>query len=359
MLRPAASVLGALPHCWLSVFAYPATEFLFREKRSPAKAGERSSNRTETFGSWRGMWSGGKGANRLGCAWGCWDASELEPFSVEPPSLSLLLWQRARDVRLWAMVPAAHRTGLFQENAPSSVDAGDQVPAALRTAIEVLQSLVDNPGEADRESLAEACRCVIDWAEKENVFPVALHFADSWGYVESHNPQTAATAGQYCTRGAHYGRAEEWLIRAATLGRRVKDWEWYIRSYVRLGIVRYELGDSPRARAFALKAATKAKWSGHHTLGGMAYHDLLAVAIHTGTFAQGERYATRALELYPVRYDRVRHLAHDYALFLARRACYSSAMPLLNGIEPLFGPEDPMRSNYGGSRGGVRGSSCV
>jgi tetratricopeptide (TPR) repeat protein len=184
---------------------------------------------------------------------------------------------------------------------------------------------------------------ILAWAESEKLFGVALHYADAWAYVDHRNARAAATAGQFCTRAASHGRAEEWLIRAVALGRKAKDWEWYIRAYVRLGILRYELGDYPRARKYALRAANKAGWSGHDTLGGMAYHDLLAVAVHTGTFQQGERYAARALELYPIKFDRVRHLAHDYALFLARRACYSVAMPILNAIEPLFGPGDPMR----------------
>jgi tetratricopeptide (TPR) repeat protein len=127
------------------------------------------------------------------------------------------------------------------------------------------------------------------------------------------------------------------------LGGKAKNWEWHIRSFVRLGILRYEVGDYRGAKRYALRAVKKADWSGHDKLGGMAYHDLLAVAIHTGSFHEGESYTSRALELYPLRFDRARHLTHDYALFLARRSCYSVALPVLRAIEPLFGSGDPMR----------------
>lgn len=210
-------------------------------------------------------------------------------------------------------------------------------------ALETLADVVRRPATMESSRVADACREILRWAETRQLSYVALHFADAWARANPESAEAAATAGQHFTRAAKYAVAEEWLLRAAAVGRLGKEWEWYIRSHLRLGILRYELGDYRGARRYALRAAARASWSGHDTLAGMAYHDLLAVAIHAGAFVQGERYAGRALARYPVRFDRIRHLTHDFALFLTQRACFAIALPVLRALEPLFAPGDPKR----------------
>jgi tetratricopeptide (TPR) repeat protein len=270
-----------------------------------------------------------------------WDTF-LTPTAGLPPAASLALWNTSRDVRLWAASAPEARSRLFS-GAPADlapVWTEGALPAPVIYGIEELRMLVEG-GEPGDSPLA--CRTIVRWAESEGLVDVAADFAEVWAMLQPAAARPAAEAGHLRMQLAEPARAEAWLRRAVGLAARQGDWEWYIRAHIRLGILRYELGDYARARPHFVKAVRRARWSGHHALAGMAYHDLLTLAIHTGTYAQGERYALRALERYPVRFRRIRHLAHDYALLLVSSSHFSAALPLLKALEPLFPPADPLR----------------
>lgn len=92
-----------------------------------------------------------------------------------------------------------------------------------------------------------------------------------------------------------------------------------------------------------LKAARNATWAGYREYAGQGWHGMLTVEGEIGSFKNGQAYALKALELYPVNYYGVPNLAADYSYLLLRQGWYSAARPLLSCVLETLGPENRAR----------------
>ena len=155
-------------------------------------------------------------------------------LSESPGDLGFCLWQTARDVRLWAEVDPAHRSGLFQGGPPELAVAGDR---ALRVPLTTVCAQLANPGSADAEVLATACLRIAWRAEERRCLGTAVVFAMVASLAAPSHPGPAYEAGRLSSAWDDQVRAETWLRRAIGLARRARDPRVYCRAAVTLGDV--------------------------------------------------------------------------------------------------------------------------
>jgi hypothetical protein len=256
------------------------------------------------------------------------DEKEDSPFQ-------LLLWQRARDVRLWAVTRPDRRQQLFRGETPAWQGAMEGEAAEreeLAAAIRVLAALVRFPEVMHATDVGVACLSVSGWAEENHLSATALEFAEAAALADQASAQSAAAAGQRCAKEAADARAEVWYERGRKIGRRTEDWEWYIRSYIRLCILRYEQGNFRDATRCALRARNQAVWSGMLAFSGKAHHDLLLISIALGSFSNADRHTRCALAYYPQGYERLPYFAHDYAILLTTFRFDAEALTILDAV---------------------------
>jgi tetratricopeptide (TPR) repeat protein len=267
-----------------------------------------------------------------------WPRDETALLAETEAPLSLLLWQRARDVRLWALAGEGSRTGLFTEleGVEGTMEAAEGAAEALAVPLRTLRALVRFPELVTAADVCAACLAISEWADGEHMSETALHYAEAAALADPTSARAAAVAGAACARVASDQRAEVWLTRAIRTAWRSKDWEWHARAYIRMGQLMYELGHLAKARRAYYRARSSAKWSGHYAYAGKAHHDLLLVECAVGTYSAGETHARKALELYPGQFPRIPHLAHDFAFLLTCHGAYADALVLLDAALPFF-----------------------
>lgn len=256
-----------------------------------------------------------------------WAADELAPAQGIDAALASELWQRARDVKLWSDVPQSHHESLFASAERTSLVA---IPDGIRPALETLGRLVDSPHAARGGDLGNACSSISAWAESAGHVRLSRTYAEAWALAEPISAKAAATAGGLCTRLADYSRAEIWLQRAVRIGRATKNWEWYIRGYLRLGMLHFNLGNYKPARRYYARAYRTAIWGGFGALAGKARHDMMTICTDVSAFDLGIDYAREVLELYPVGDPVFPYFVHDFAFLLLRAGSFQLAAELLS-----------------------------
>lgn len=267
-----------------------------------------------------------------------WPRDETALLTETDAPLALLLWQRARDVRLWASAAPGSRRALFvgREDVEAALEAGEGLVDGLTEPLRVLRAVVRFPGLLNAADVCAACLAISEWAEREHMAETALHYAEAAALADPTSARAAAVAGVACAAQAAEGRAELWLTRAIRTARRTKAWEWHARAWLRLGALYYQLGDTRRARRAHSRARASATWSGHHTYAAHAHHNLLVVACADGSFRAGAEHARKALEVYTAGFPRLPHLAHDVAVLLTYYGAHTDALAVLDAALPFF-----------------------
>lgn len=267
-----------------------------------------------------------------------WPLDELAVAAEGDWPFQLLLWQRARDVELWAATPRAHHRSLFVEpvlkwQELAEVETGETGPIA--GPVRVLSAMIRYPEVAQATDVCAACIAISEWAVSNHLPKTALRFAEAAAQANPADARAAAHAGQMAAREAADSRAEVWYERGIKIGRRMEDWEWYIRSNIRLGILRYEQGKFRAALMCYGRARSRALWAGLPAFVGKAHHDMMLIYLAIGSFAAADRHARGALDYYPLHYERLPHLAQDYAVVLTTYRYDAEALRVLDLALPL------------------------
>jgi tetratricopeptide (TPR) repeat protein len=250
-------------------------------------------------------------------------------------ALGLLLWQRVRDVRLWARVPPEDRRGLWAP--PDELEhermayAGIDEPGLMEPLV-VLASMVRFPDLAAGEEIAAACLRISAWGEASGASETSVQFAEAAAAAAPAHATAAVTAGRACRRVGASERAASWYRRAIPLAWRGRDLETYVRAQLGYGFVLFTMGRFDKARAHYKRAARVASWAGRYAVAAEAQHDLLTIASDTGRYRDGTAHAKEALELYSQKHGRVPYLVHDYAYLLICNGFFGSAVPLLEAV---------------------------
>jgi tetratricopeptide (TPR) repeat protein len=268
-----------------------------------------------------------------------WPRDELAVADEGDWPFQLLLWQRARDVALWAGIAPEQHRALFCEVVPEWQRIAEATAAGIESVAEplrVLSAMIRYPDLAQPEDVCAACMAISEWAASNHLPETALRFAEGAAKANPTNARAAAHAGQIAAQEAADERAEVWYERGIKIGRRTEDWEWYIRSNIRLGILRYEQGKFRAARRCYGRARSRALWAGLPAFVGKAHHDMMLIELAVGVFATADRHARSALQYYPLHYERLPHLAQDYAILLSTYGFDEEALRVLDLALPVI-----------------------
>jgi len=235
------------------------------------------------------------------------------------------LWRILTDINTW--ITSGGSSGLFRGEYPTF-----SVPEPISAAVNMLRAISGPPLAADGSRLAKACTTVWEWAEAEGLPEVALQFGDVAARFDPEAVARASTAGRLCRRQGESVRGTMWFRRAARLARLQRSELDFAIAHLGWGSLETDLGRFVEAEAHAVKAFRAALRVGRRSLAASAYHDLLAIKIHTEHFDQAWAYARDAVAFYRVDHPRFPALAHDVAYLWSRQGHYSSAIPLYERV---------------------------
>jgi tetratricopeptide (TPR) repeat protein len=202
----------------------------------------------------------------------------------------------------------------------------------LEDALGALATVRLAPGLTTVGTLARACEQVHGWADTHGLAETALQFAELWGRLDEENPIASNLAGRAARKAAQVTRAEVWFERAYRLAARYKNRREMIRALIGHGGLLRERGRYGEARSRFFDAARLAQSTRRHRQAAEVQHELLTIAVETGSFAEAEQYMRAALREYPVHHRALPWLGHDWAFFLVREGLYNEARVLLQAI---------------------------
>jgi tetratricopeptide (TPR) repeat protein len=242
-----------------------------------------------------------------------------------PPGV--LLWQLARDIKLWATAKEESRSVLFRHGSSLRVSDALASHAEVVAPVERVVELLRAAERVDPGELAYAAFQIARWAESRGLHSTPLEFAEAAGLADGGSADYAILAGRLARVAGENNRAVAWYGRAIGLSRGSHD--AYVAAQLGYGEVLYAVGNYVRARQALRRASRMAIKYGRRGLAAQANHQLLLIACATGTFALGMDAAENALERYPVRHPRVPDLALAFAELLIGERYFSSAVKLL------------------------------
>jgi tetratricopeptide (TPR) repeat protein len=254
-------------------------------------------------------------------------------------SLGILLWDVVRDVVLWSNSPRSEVGELFAPAAErmrmtSILTSG--VDSRLESALAVLARVVGSPKGAKRERAAMACREIAQWADELGALATAYAFAHAAALCCTGDPRLSYEAGRIARRLARYTTAHAWLGRSALLGRQLRDWDAYARSYSGLGNTFRQRGNYPLARKHHLRCLRIAREHDLRLLEGDACHDLCILALGNSDLTQVLTYARQAWEAFGPESERLPALANDVACEWMEHGFYRQALSVFEAARPRF-----------------------
>lgn len=268
-----------------------------------------------------------------------WPRPEWRLLAECGPVLGITLWQRVRDVVLWAQVAPGDRAGLFHplsDAQTARLALAEAEAPELAEPLRELALMAAAPGRAEAARVAEACERVLVWAELRGMRETALQFAEAAARVEQDTSLRSKLAGRLCRRVHDHPRATLWYRRAARLARRAENEAEFAFAQLGLGGVAHDQGTLSEAEQYFWKAVRAALRQGRTSVAGAAHHDLLAVLIDAQRYPEAIEHAARAIDLYPSRHPRMPNLAYDVGFLWMRLGYYSSAIYLLEKALPWF-----------------------
>lgn len=247
--------------------------------------------------------------------------------------LGAFLFQRVRDVFLWAEVAPERRSMLFHGRHPPRTPSGvNEIAAELHA----LADLASSPETLTAEELATACAGIYHWALHNVFYATAAEFASAAAHAQPADPMFAIYAGRAERARGAYELGTQWFQRAisvARLGGRLSAYTVALLSWANQEISR---GNRVRGRALLQRAWRYAKRHNLRHLGAEARHDLLALSIDVENWEEAEVHAEAAANLYGPRARNVFALAHDWALIWLHRGYFSHALPVMEAALPFL-----------------------
>lgn len=252
-----------------------------------------------------------------------------------PGELGLALFQRQRDVALWAGTPPEARARLFasRRRIPFATFRSP-VPEAVSRALDILKVVVQSPEGAGPQAVSKACVAVSDWAAERALLATAAEFAELAAYVEPEEPMWALAAGRIARKRAEYERAVTWLRRSISLARRSNRHSAIVAARISWATLELQRGNLDAAKSLLQKGWKKARKHKLKHLAARTQHDLLQVCLDTQEYEAAERHAAEAFRLYGPRADNILALAHDWASVWMRKEYFSAALPVLEAVAP-------------------------
>ncbi len=247
-------------------------------------------------------------------------------------SLGVVLWQRLRDVHLWATATPNSRADLFHPPA-QPLDTSD-VPEALVGPIALLSSLASQPQTAD--SVSKACLAISGWAAEHGYLTTEHSFAEVAALADLTNSECAYVAGRAARRRGLYEHGREWFRRAIGLARRKGDDAAYSLAYLAWALLEAQAGNDAVARRKLVRAWRSAKHGRVHRLMGMTRQAMIPYAVAEGDQDAAFRHTVAAARFLGDDEDDLPRVASDagalfslYGHFTVALSLYDAAFPRL------------------------------
>jgi tetratricopeptide (TPR) repeat protein len=207
----------------------------------------------------------------------------------------------------------------------------------LAGALDEFWSVVTAPLSADRAAVAEGCRQVVEWALAHEHTQTAIEFAEAAARVAPEDPGVANLAGRVTRNAGEYARAEVWFNRGIGFARAQNNKVELTRGHLGCGTLYKELGRVRGARQHLNSGSRIARKLGSLSLAAEAQHDLCALLIVHGHYAEAEKHAQTALRWYPKYHHRFPLFVADIAFLFVLRRHFAAASRLLRGIIRTMG----------------------
>lgn len=266
------------------------------------------------------------------------DESPLSGFVVLqefPEDSGILLWESLEGVRLWAGATPEERELLFLPAAAAKRrDALRIFPlgAELRDPLGVLARVLD--GSTQAETLAEACRAVVGWADARDKLGTALAFMEAAALAHPSDARAAYDTGRLARRRAEYARAESWFYEAISRALQGRDWDTYARGFIGLGNQHIQRGNYPMGKRCHTRALRIARKRELREVEAMALHELFVVAMEKEEASEAEALAIGAFRLYGAGHPLLPNLVHDLGCLWMDHGKFAHALPLLQAVLP-------------------------
>jgi tetratricopeptide (TPR) repeat protein len=150
--------------------------------------------------------------------------------------------------------------------------------------------------------------------------------------VAPEDPGMANLAGRVTRNAGEYARAEVWFNRGIGYARERNDKVELTRGHLGYGTLYKELGRVRGARKHLNSGSRIARKLGSLSLAAEAQHDLCALLIVHGYYADAEKHAQTALRWYPKYHHRFPLFVADIAFLFVLRRHFAAASRLLRGV---------------------------
>lgn len=247
--------------------------------------------------------------------------------------LGAFLFQRARDVLLWASVSPESREGLFQTRQLPRLPPG---ASEITAELQVLSEVVTFPTGANGEQVGTACAGIYHWALDRVFYATAAMFATAAAFAQPTDPMFATYAGRAERARGAYDLGTLWFQRAISVARQNGKLSAYTVALLSWANQEISRGNRARGRALLQRAWRYAKRHNLRHLGAEARHDLLALCVDLEDWEEAALHAEAAASLYGPRARNIFALAHDWALIWLHRGYFSPALPVMEAALPFL-----------------------
>lgn len=196
----------------------------------------------------------------------------------------------------------------------------------------LLAGYMASAAEATQRDVSWACVCLSDWAAERGAKATALQFAQAAALAWPHHPRYAWLFARMLRGHGRMREAETWFTRAYRVAAWVDDRVSQAKSLASLGVISYITGNYVRADRRLQRALKVAVRYGLKLVEGEVLHDLFVLEMERRQLPLAEEYATRALECYLPRHERIPALAHDTACLWMAQGYFARAYPLLRAV---------------------------
>lgn len=251
----------------------------------------------------------------------------------------LVLWQSFRDTELWATSPK--KRGLFAEG-----QAVEERTRLIRELNEVeyhpikaplatlAQLITDEPPQS--VEVAGGCEAVSLWSQERGRLGTATEYAQVASLAVPENALYAVRAARVLRIRAEYQRAWSWFEHAVFLARQSRDWQAYTEAYAGVGNLHIQVGNYPKARLAHKRCLRAARRNHLRDMMASAFHNLFILEMEVGAAEVAEKYAKRALEVYPLDSPALPRLARDMAWRWMVLGFFDRALPLAQEVLKHF-----------------------